>query len=125
MLSSNRTFMMTMLCLLAMLLTSVTSGVGAAKLSIEIPPTQELRADLDHPLGVNKTDCLELHHSKHLIEKGQKTHTSCSSSCIVKIPTNLMQDDLMLLPFSLAPIDELPAPKAVVMIDKPYRPPIV
>lgn len=125
MLSSNRTFMMTMLCLLAMLLTSIASGVRAAKLSMETQQTQAQRSELGQPLDMDKTDCLESHHSKHLIEKGQKTHKSCSSSCIVKIPTNLMQDDLMLLPFSLAPIDELPTPKAVVMIDKPYRPPIV
>ena len=125
MLSFNRTFMMTMLCLLVMLLTGVASSVRAATAPIEVSTSKDRASELHQKMGVDNTDCIESHHGDHLMEKGQQVHTSCSSSCIVKIPTNLLQDDVILLPHSLALIDKSPTPKAVTVIYKPYRPPIV
>ncbi|WP_257974470.1 hypothetical protein, partial [Vibrio parahaemolyticus] len=108
----------------AMLLTSVSSSVQASTASIEAQSFPMQQTALQEKLGVN-TDCVEPHHKEHMMEKGQKSHTSCSSSCIVKIPTTLSQNGLMLLPYSLALIDKPPTEKAVVVIYKPYRPPIV
>ncbi|MDW2276855.1 hypothetical protein, partial [Vibrio sp. 1074] len=108
----------------AMLLTSVSSSVQASTASIEAQSFPMQQTALQEKLGVN-TDCVEPHHQEHMMEKGQKSHTSCSSSCIVKIPTTLSQNGLMLLPYSLALIDKLPTEKAVVVVYKPYRPPIV
>ncbi|TNZ73068.1 hypothetical protein CGK43_17645 [Vibrio parahaemolyticus] len=124
MLKLNSTFMTTLVCLVAMLLTSVSSSVQASTASIEAQSFPMQQTALQEKLGVN-TDCVEPHHKEHMMEKGQKSHTSCSSSCIVKIPTTLSQNGLMLLPYSLALIDKLPTEKAVVVIYKPYRPPIV
>ncbi|EIE1271094.1 hypothetical protein RGL42_001356 [Vibrio parahaemolyticus] len=124
MLKLNRTLMTTLVCLVAMLLTSVSSSVQASTASIEAQSFPMQQTALQEKLGVN-TDCVEPHHKEHMMEKGQKLHTSCSSSCIVKIPTTLSQNGLMLLPYSLALIDKPPTEKAVVVIYKPYRPPIV
>ncbi|EQL91584.1 hypothetical protein D035_3997 [Vibrio parahaemolyticus VP250] len=107
-----------------MLLTSVSSSVQASTASIEAQSFPMQQTALQEKLGVN-TDCVEPHHKEHMMEKGQKSHTSCSSSCIVKIPTTLSQNGLMLLPYSLALIDKPPTEKAVGVIYKPYRPPIV
>ncbi|MGR5067702.1 MULTISPECIES: hypothetical protein [Vibrio] len=125
MLSFNRTFTTTMLCLLAMLLTGFASSVRAAKVQIEALCAQEQKFDLQQHQRVNKSDCVESHHSDHLMEKGQQAHTSCSSLCIVKMPINLLHDDLMLLPHQLALIDKSSTPKAVAVVYKTYRPPIV
>ena len=125
MLSFNRTFMMTMLCLLAMLLTGVASSVRAATAPIEVSTSKDRASELHQKMGVNNTDCIESHHGDHFMEKGKQAHTSCSSSCIVKIPTNLLQDDVVLLPYSLALIDKSPTPKTVVVTFELYRPPIV
>ncbi|NOH66506.1 hypothetical protein [Vibrio rotiferianus] len=125
MLSFNRTFITTMFCLLAMLLTGLASGVRAATAPIEVSSSKDRTAELHQQMGVDNTDCIESHHGGHLMEKGQQVHTSCSSSCIVKIPTNLLQDDVILLPHSLALIDKSSTPKAVTVVDRPYRPPIV
>ncbi|EKA6052855.1 hypothetical protein OLZ71_000092 [Vibrio parahaemolyticus] len=124
MLKLNRTLMTTLVCLVAMLLTSVSSSVQASTASIEAQSFPMQQTALQEKLGVN-TDCVEPHHKENMMEKGQKSHTSCSSSCIVKIPTTLSQNGLMLLPYSLALIDKPPTEKAVVVIYKPYRPPIV
>lgn len=124
MLKLNRTLMTTLVCLVAMLLTSVSSSVQASTASIEAQSFPMQQTALQEKLGVN-TDCVEPHHKERMMEKGQKSHTSCSSSCIVKIPTTLSQNGLMLLPYSLALIDKPPTEKAVVVIYKPYRPPIV
>ncbi|EGR0767722.1 TPA: hypothetical protein NK109_002675 [Vibrio parahaemolyticus] len=124
MLKLNRTLMTTLVCLVAMLLTSVSSSVQASTASIEAQSFPMQQTALQEKLGVN-TDCVEPHHKEHMMKKGQKSHTSCSSSCIVKIPTTLSQNGLMLLPYSLALIDKPPTEKAVVVIYKPYRPPIV
>ncbi|ELH3778093.1 hypothetical protein RPZ95_001228 [Vibrio parahaemolyticus] len=124
MLKLNRTLMTTLVCLVAMLLTSVSSSVQASTASIEAQSFPMQQTALQEKLGVN-TDCVEPHYKEHMMEKGQKSHTSCSSSCIVKIPTTLSQNGLMLLPYSLALIDKPPTEKAVVVIYKPYRPPIV
>ncbi|HAS6496224.1 TPA: hypothetical protein GRR73_01180 [Vibrio parahaemolyticus] len=124
MLKLNRTLMTTLVCLVAMLLTSVSSSVQASTASIEAQSFPMQQTAIQEKLGVN-TDCVEPHHKEHMMEKGQKSHTSCSSSCIVKIPTTLSQNGLMLLPYSLALIDKPPTEKAVVVIYKPYRPPIV
>ncbi|EIV8503012.1 hypothetical protein ACJO11_05730 [Vibrio parahaemolyticus] len=124
MLKLNRTLMTTLVCLVAMLLTSVSSSVQASTASIEAQSFPMQQTALQEKLGVN-TDCVEPHHKEHMMEKGQQSHTSCSSSCIVKIPTTLSQNGLMLLPYSLALIDKPPTEKAVVVIYKPYRPPIV
>ncbi|YCO01732.1 hypothetical protein ACB087_02185 [Vibrio sp. VNB-15] len=121
----NRTFMTTMLCLLAMLLTGLASSVRAATASIDVQSNKDSIAELHQQMGADNTDCIEPHHDNPLMEKGQQVHTSCSSSCIVKIPTNLLQDDAILLPHSLALIDKSPTPKAVTVVYKPYRPPIV
>ncbi|ENH2497149.1 hypothetical protein ABVY78_002669 [Vibrio parahaemolyticus] len=124
MLKLNRTLMTTLVCLVAMLLTSVSSSVQASTASIEAQSFPMQQTALQEKLGVN-TDCVEPHHKEYMMEKGQKSHTSCSSSCIVKIPTTLSQNGLMLLPYSLALIDKPPTEKAVGVIYKPYRPPIV
>ncbi|HGS5089425.1 TPA: hypothetical protein ACMDT4_001054 [Vibrio parahaemolyticus] len=124
MLKLNRTLMTTLVCLVAMLLTSVSSSVQASTASIEAQSFPMQQTALQEKLGVN-TDCVEPHHKEHMMEKGQQSHTSCSSSCIVKIPTTLSQNGLMLLPYSLALINKPPTEKAVVVIYKPYRPPIV
>ncbi|ENE5199985.1 hypothetical protein ABNJ92_003564 [Vibrio parahaemolyticus] len=124
MLKLNCTLMTTLVCLVAMLLTSVSSSVQASTASIEAQSFPMQQTALQEKLGVN-TDCVEPYHKEHMMEKGQKSHTSCSSSCIVKIPTTLSQNGLMLLPYSLALIDKLPTEKAVVVVYKPYRPPIV
>ncbi|WP_322804854.1 hypothetical protein SO574_15655 [Vibrio alfacsensis] len=125
MLSFNRTWMTTMLCLLAMLLTSTASSARASAAPIESGLNHDLQFAFQKQMSVENTDCDESHHAAHQVDKGQQAHTSCSSSCIVKMPTNLSQDDLMLLPHRLALIDKLPTPKAVVVIYQPYRPPIV
>ncbi|MCX2791463.1 hypothetical protein [Vibrio sp. Sgm 5] len=125
MLSFNRTFMTTMLCLLAMLLTGVASSVRAATAQIEHHTLQTASDDFHHPLGTERTDCVESHQDVHVLEKGQQPHTSCTSSCLVKIPTNLLQDEQIQLPHCLALIDKALTPKAVLVIYKPYRPPIV
>ncbi|WP_440887745.1 hypothetical protein [Vibrio sp. WZ-1] len=122
MLSFNRTFFTIMFCLLAMLLTGIASSVRAATALTEESLSHDRAIELHQQLGV---DSIESHPNDLLASKGHQPHTSCSSSCIVKIPTNVLQDDVILLPHSLALIAKSPTPKVVTVVYKPYRPPIV
>ncbi len=70
--SFNRTFLTTMLCLLAMLLTGVVSSVRAATAPIEVSSNKDPVAELHQKMGVDNKDCIESHHSDHLMEKGSK-----------------------------------------------------
>ncbi|RPB42065.1 hypothetical protein CYQ91_04565 [Vibrio diabolicus] len=109
-----------------MLLSSVApmAKASAPVKTIEVRDIIVQQAALHKQLGVND-DCVESHHDESAINKVQQSHTSCSSSCMVKIPANLSQNDLLLLPYSLALIDRPLVEKVVTVITKLYRPPIV
>ncbi|HHF0482733.1 hypothetical protein ND925_22810 [Vibrio diabolicus] len=126
MLKFNRTLLTAIVCLAAMLLSSVApmAKASAPVKTIEVRDIIVQQAALHKQLGVND-DCVELHHDESAINKAQQSHTSCSSSCMVKIPANLSQNDLLLLPYSLALIDRPLVEKVVTVITKLYRPPIV
>lgn len=70
MLKLNRTLMTTLVCLVAMLLTSVSSSVQASTASIEAQSFPMQQTALQEKLGVN-TDCVEPHHKEHMMEKGK------------------------------------------------------
>ncbi|HHF3110725.1 hypothetical protein [Vibrio diabolicus] len=126
MLKFNRTLLTAIVCLAATLLSSVApmAKASAPVKTIEVRDIIVQQAALHKQLGVND-DCVELHHDESTINKVQQSHTSCSSSCMVKIPANLSQNDLLLLPYSLALIDRPLVEKVVTVITKLYRPPIV
>ena len=126
MLKFNRTLLTAIVFLVAMLLSSVASvaQASAPMKTIEVRDLIASQAALHKQLGINN-DCVESYHDESTINKAQQSHTSCSSSCMVKIPTNLSQNDLLLLPYSLALIDRPLVEKVVTVITKLYRPPIV
>ncbi|GAJ74959.1 LOW QUALITY PROTEIN: hypothetical protein JCM18905_702 [Vibrio sp. JCM 18905] len=127
MLKFNRTLLTAIVCLAAMLLSSVAPMAKASAPPVKTIEVRDIivqQAVLHKQLGVND-DAVESHHDESTINKVQQSHTSCSSSCMVKIPTNLSQNDLLLLPYSLALIDRPLVEKVVTVITKLYRPPIV
>lgn len=120
----NRTLTMTLTCLVAMLLTSMAPNVQASPLPNQHHSSQTLLKELQAQLGVN-TDCIESSENERVITSGKEQHTSCSSSCIIKVPVTLPQNRLMCFPYRLALIGKSPVVKAVSVIYQPYRPPIV
>ena len=98
MLKFNRTLLTAIVCLVAMLLSSVAPVAQASvpMKTIEVRDLIVQQAALHKQLGVND-DCVESHHDESAINKAQQSHTSCSSSCMVKIPANLSQTPMGLL----------------------------
>jgi hypothetical protein len=113
---------MTGLCLVAMLLTGFASSVIASAK----PADNQRQSGVIHlheKPGVD-TECVDTQHDEHhLISK--KTHSSCSSLCIIKMPLKLSSVALGARPHRLALINKLPSPKAIVIVTRPFRPPIV
>ena len=120
----KRTLMMTLTCLVAMLLTSLAPNVQAETIPSQNHSNQVPLKELQAQLGVN-TDCIESSENERVLTSGKDQHTSCSSSCIVKVPVTLPHNSLMRFPHRLALIGKSPAVKAVSVIYQPYRPPIV
>nr|WP_321461574.1 hypothetical protein [uncultured Vibrio sp.] len=124
MLTFNRTLMMTLTCLVAMLLTSLASNVQASTIPSHSHTSQVALKALQAQLGVN-TDCIESLDDERMLTPEQDQHTSCSASCIVKVPVTLPKNSLMRFPYRLALIGKTPTVKAVSVVYQPYRPPIV
>lgn len=124
MLTFNRTLMMTLTCLVAMLLTSLAPNVQASTIPSGAYNAQVAVKALQAQLGVN-TDCIESSDDEQMLTSGQDQHTSCSASCIVKVPVTLPQNSLVRFPYRLALIGKAPTVKAVSVVYQPYRPPIV
>ncbi|WP_264908546.1 hypothetical protein [Vibrio sp. STUT-A11] len=124
MLTFNRTLMMTLTCLIAMLLTSLAPNVQASTIPSDSHNSQVAIEALQAQLGVN-TDCIESSDDERMLTSGQDQHTSCSASCIVKVPVTLPKNSLMRFPYRLALIGKAPSVKAISVVYQPYRPPIV
>ncbi|MGP8305730.1 hypothetical protein [Vibrio sp. YIC-376] len=124
MLTFNRTLLLTLTCLVAMLLTSLSPKVQASTIPLEQQSVQSPSEAVQAQLGVN-SDCIQSQDSKHTLKPGKEQQAGCSSSCIVKVPMSLPLSGLILLPYRLALIQRPPAVKAVTVVYEPYRPPIV
>jgi uncharacterized protein YceK len=121
MLIFNRTLMLSVICLVVMLLTSLPINVQASTIPLSVEASSDV---VLAQLGVN-TDCIPSQDYKQTLKSENEQHTGCSSSCIVKVPISLLQNGLILLPYRLALIQRRPVVKAVTVVYEPYRPPIV
>ena len=124
MLIFNRTLLLTITYLVAMLLTSLSPKVEASTIPLEPQSVQVPLEAIQSKLGVN-SDCTQSQENKLPLNSGKEQNAGCSSSCIMKVPMSLPRSGLILLPYSLALIQRSPAVKAVSVVYEPYRPPIV
>ncbi|MCW8336651.1 hypothetical protein [Vibrio paucivorans] len=114
-----KTIWITTFTLFAMLSTSLFVEAKASGEALRLLHTQsESQQNVD--VAAN---CPEEQHGSS--DHGVKNHQSCSSTCILKMPSHRALSELAYQDFSLAPIPPDGAIKPVLIAQGLYRPPIV